>query len=329
MSDFSQYGTASEEWRKVSSSVPAPPPNLSLTEMREHVNREREQRSADEMKIWAPLVQKEDHNIPTQGGSSIKARSYRPANACATPRLPVLLYLHGGGFLTGTIASEDAHTYPTAWNDTHDAFEWLHDHIDDLDGNCQQVIIGGISSGAYLAASFVLEKHLGRLSVSRPSIAGQILMVPCLLNASCHEPMIKKFKDPATCSLQQNCNAPLLPLSIFQILASLLQISNPSEDDLRLNPGYVSTSQARGLPPTIVAVSGQDFLRDEGLLYAKTLHEAGIPTDVHVFPGLPHAFATIPGLDKAKQRWDTILDGAVAWVLSKPSNEGNFTIQTE
>lgn len=242
MSDFSQYGTASEEWRKVSSSVPAPPPNLSLTEMREHINREREQRSADEMKIWAPLVQREDHNIPTQDGSSIKARSYRPADACATPRLPVLLYLHGGGFLTGTIASEDAicsriavhgkaivlnvcyrhtpeHTYPTAWNDTHDAFEWLHGHIDDLDGDSQQVIIGGISSGAYLAASFVLEKHLGRLSVSRPSIAGQILMVPCLLNASCHEPMIKKFKDPATCSLQQNCDAPLLPLSTFQMLA--------------------------------------------------------------------------------------------------------------
>lgn len=241
MTDFSQYGTPSEEWRKVGSLVPAPPPGLSLNGMREYMNFGREQRSADEMKSWASLVQIKDHSIPTRDQSTIEARSYRPVDADTKETPPVLLYLHGGGFLTGTVDSEDAtcsrlavnssvivlnvcyrhipdHMYPTAWNDTHDAFEWLHDHIDDLGGDPQRVLVGGISSGAYLAASFVLEKHLGQVSVSRPPIAGQILMAPRLLNTSCYGPILKKFKDPALCSLQQHCDAPLLPMSTFQMI---------------------------------------------------------------------------------------------------------------
>ncbi|ETS77624.1 hypothetical protein PFICI_09686 [Pestalotiopsis fici W106-1] len=352
MADFSQYGTPSEEWRKVSNLVPAPHPGLSFIERREHSNRTREQLSADEMKIWEPLVQRKDHTIPTRDQSTIEARSYRPANADTTGKPPVLLYLHGGGFFSGTIATEDAtcsrlavhnnaivlnvcyrhtpeHTYPTAWDDTHDAFEWLHDHIVDLGGDYQRVLVGGISSGAYLAASFVLEKHLGRRCVSRPAIAGQILMVPCLLNTSCHGPILKKFKDPAVCSLQQLCNAPTLPMSTFQMITKMLQIPDPKEEDLRLNPGYVSASRAEGLPPTVIVTAGMDILRDEGLLYAKTLTEASVPTDVHVVPGLPHAFAAIPGLSEGKQRWNKILDGAIVWALSKPTAKENFSIQAE
>ncbi|KAK6208476.1 Type I Iterative PKS [Pestalotiopsis sp. IQ-011] len=72
-----------------------------------------------------------------------------------------------------------------------------------------------------------------------------------------------------------------------------------------------------------------DILRDEGLLYADTLTEAGVPTDVHLFPGLPHAFATIPDVKEARQRWNEIVDGAVAWALSKPASKENIGIQSE
>ncbi|KAI4599085.1 hypothetical protein KJ359_002042 [Pestalotiopsis sp. 9143b] len=59
------------------------------------------------------------------------------------------------------------------------------------------------------------------------------------------------------------------------MITNLLQTTDPREEDLSMNPGYVSAAQARGLPPTTVAVAGMDILRDEGLLYAKTLTEAG------------------------------------------------------
>lgn len=239
MYDFSQYGLPSEEWLKVSSEIPAPQPGLSIGERKEFLNKQRELRSAEEMKALAMMIATSDHLIPTQDKSSIEARVYRSVDSDTAQLLPVFLYLHGGGFLTGTIASEDAvcsriavntkaivlnvcyrhtpeHTYPTAWNDTHDAFEWLHDHIDELGGDPRRVILGGISSGAYLAASFVLEKHLGRLSVSRPPIAGQVLMVPSLIHVDCYEHILQKFEDPSVCSLNQNKDAPLLPMSIFR-----------------------------------------------------------------------------------------------------------------
>lgn len=240
MCDFSQYGTPSEEWLEVSSKASAPQPNLSMVEMREFLNKRREQRSAEEMEILAPRVRMSDHSIPARDRSSLDARVYRPAESDTTQRLPIFLYLHGGGFLSGTVASEDAvcsriaantgvivlnvcyrhtpeHTYPTAWTDTHDAFDWLHDHVDELGGDPQQVIVGGVSSGAYLAASFVLEKHLGRLSVSRPPVAGQLLMVPAVIHVDCYDQMLKLFDDPSVCSLNQNEYAPLLSMSTHQI----------------------------------------------------------------------------------------------------------------
>ncbi|KAI5923498.1 Alpha/Beta hydrolase protein [Camillea tinctor] len=351
MYDFSQYGTPSEEWLKVSSRIPAPQPNLSLVERQGFLNKQRELQSAKEMDILGPMVRTFDCIIPTQDKSHLQARFYTPANSNTTQRLPVFLFLHGGGFFSGTVDSEDsvcsriaintgiivlnvcyrhtpAHTYPTAWNDTHDAFEWLHDHADELGGDPQRVLVGGISSGAYLAASFVLEKHLGRLSVSRPPIAGQVLMVPSLINIDCYERIIQKFEDPSVCSLQQNRDAPLLSMSTFRLFSDLLQIPTPNVDDLRLNPGYASTSQVVGLPPTVCAVAGLDILRDEGLLYAETLSEAGVPTDIHMFPGLPHSFAMFPELSEV-QRWNRVMDEGISWILSKPIATGRFDIKLE
>lgn len=241
MFDYSQYSTPSDEWLQLSGKIPAPPAGLSLAERADLINKQREKRSAEDLEPLLPKVRMRDHVIPTRDSSNIQARSYRTTDCDKVQSAPVVLYLHGGGFFSGTIASEDAvcsriaintntvvlnvcyrhipeHTYPTAWDDTEDAFEWLHDHINELDGDPQRVVIAGISSGAYLAASFVLGKHLDRTCASRPPIAGQILMVPSLINMDCHEPMTRRFKDPSVCSVEQNKDAPLLPLSMYHFL---------------------------------------------------------------------------------------------------------------
>lgn len=286
--------------------------------MREYMNFGREQRSADEMKPWAPLVQIKDHSIPTRDQSTIEARSYRPVDADTKETPSVLLYLHGGGFLTGTVDSEDAtcsrlavnsnvivlnvcyrhtpeHTYPTAWNDTHDAFGWLHDHIDDLGGDAQRVLVGGISSGAYLAASFCAREAFGPgfcvpPTHCRPNTHGPVFAQHFLLRAYSQEIQRHCRLFSATtlrCAIIAHvyfsddhstyflCLGCLFLYNWSSSSKKLLQIADPREEDLRLNPGYVSASQATGLPPTVVAVAGMDILRDEGLLYAKTLTEAG------------------------------------------------------
>lgn len=300
MCDFSEYGGPSDEWLAVAASIPAPVPGLSLDERKKIINDARDEGAAEAMKAMnlGPQVRMQDHAIPARDGSSLEARSYRPAGADQTRPLPVYLHLHGGGFFFGTLASEDfmcariaandkvvvlnvnyRHTpeypYPTAWDDTHDAFEWLHDHIDVLGGDAGQVVIGGISAGAQLAASLTLEQHLGRIATGRPAIAGQLLMIPALVNMDCYEPQLKQMKNPAVSSCVENRDAPILPMAIVKFFTDLLKIENPDVNDLKLSPGNATPAQVKGLPPTVFGITGLDPLRDEGLLYAKMLTEAG------------------------------------------------------
>lgn len=298
MSDFSSYGPACEEWQAIASSLPAPPSGMSLEDLKKSQNSNREKVAAEELKPLAAQLLIKDHDIRCRDGSQIEGRSYRPVALDAGESLPVYIHLHGGGFLLGTLASEDAicariaigarvvvlnvnyrhtpeHTYPTAWNDVEDAFEWLHGNIDGVGGDAQQVVVGGISAGATLTASLVLMQNLGRSVAGRPKVAGQILMIPCLANAYCYEPQMKKIKDPSISSYEQNRDAPILPMTTAMMFTDLLKVENKDSSDLRLNPGNASVSDVTGFPPTAFGISGMDILRDEGLLYAKMLVEAG------------------------------------------------------
>lgn len=298
MADFSQYGGPSQEWLTAAATMPALPPGLSVAERKKHLNDQRDKIAAEGFKVWASQIKTQDHSIPTRDGSHLEARSYRPANVDAGKALPVYIHLHGGGFFFGTLASEDAicariavnaqvvvlnvnyrhtpeHVYPVAWDDTADAFEWLHDNIEHLVVDAHQVVIGGISAGAQLTASFVLGQHLGAVSASRPKVAGQVLMIPCLVNPHCYEPQLAQLRDPSVSSYEQNKDAAILPMSVALFFTDSLKIPDPQVDDLKLNPGNAQPEQVKGLPPTVFGVAGWDILRDEALLWAKLLTEAG------------------------------------------------------
>ncbi|KAF7553304.1 hypothetical protein G7Z17_g3690 [Cylindrodendrum hubeiense] len=300
MSDFSIYGGPSDEWLAVQATLQSPPAvDQPLSERKQLINEDREVIAAEAMKSLGPQVHIKDFKIPTRDGSSIEARTYRPVSIHETEELPVYIHLHGGGFLFGTLSSEDAvcsriacgaavvvlnvnyrHTpeyiYPTAWNDTEDAFEWAHVHVSEFGGNSQKFVIGGISAGAQLAASLVLEQHLGmsKGTKSSPAIVGQVLMIPCLAHMDCYEPQLKKLKDPSVSSYRENENAPILPVKTVRFFVDLLQIKTPQIEDIKLNPGNALPLQVEGLPPTVFGIAGLDPMRDEGLLYAQMLTEA-------------------------------------------------------
>ncbi|KAL4732207.1 hypothetical protein ACLX1H_001215 [Fusarium chlamydosporum] len=166
-------------------------------------------------------------------------------------------------------------TYPTQWNDAEDAFEWAHDNMDKLKCDPQKVVIGGVSAGAWVAASLTLQRHLNRTIGRRPPIAGQVLMIPCLAHVDCYEPQLKKMKDPTISSYKQNELAPMFSLAELRWFTSLLKIESPDVNDLKINPGNATPDQVKGMPPTVIGIAGLDPLRDEGLLYAKMLAEAG------------------------------------------------------
>ncbi|RGP69074.1 ab hydrolase superfamily [Fusarium longipes] len=343
MSDFSNYGDSCKEWLALEQTLPAVAgPEMPLGDVVRLANEEREANVRQSMIKLGPQVQKQDHSVASRNGGNVQLRSYRPIKATGDEVLPLYIHLQGGGFMYGTLDSEDAicariaigskvvvlnvnyrhtpeFTYPTQWNDAEDAFEWAHDNMDKLKCDSSKVVLGGISAGAWVAASLTLQRHLNRTSDHRPPIAGQILMIPCLAHVNCYEPQLKKMRDPSISSYKQNEFAPMFSLAELRWFTSLLNIKNPDVNDLKINPGNASPEQVKGMPPSVIGIAGLDPLRDEGLLYAKMLTEAGVPTDVNLFVGLPHGFRSYEEKLSASARWDKVVEDGICWALSGPS----------
>ncbi|KAK0391759.1 hypothetical protein NLU13_1258 [Sarocladium strictum] len=355
MSDFSAYGGIHEEWVAAEKANPViTVVDMTVEEKKRAQNEAREKVAAEGLKALRSKVTMRDHGITCRDGHHIEARTYRPSSIDEREKLPVYIHFHGGGFMTGTLASEDTicagiaigagvmvlnvnyrhtpeHGYPTAWDDAEDAFEWLHDNIDAIHGDAQAVVIGGISAGAWLTASLVLRKHLGQSTTSsRPSVAGQVLMIPCVTFLDCFGPLREKLANPRQSSYEENADAPILPLSIAKEYNHYLKVENPDPNDLRLNPGHAKPEQVAGLPPTVFGIAGRDILRDEGLLYAKMLAEAGVPTDVNVYKGVPHGFRRLGAhMPTTASRWDRTMVDGIKWALSKPRASGRLEIKAE
>lgn len=369
--DFTEYGIPSADWVALEPSLPPVPAGLSVQQLKDVTNEGREKVSAEEMvsqgmfvhalhlksRDWSPSVTSDEtttsctlltpristgladavtlttHTIPTRDGSSIEARSYHPKSlTSSTGPLPVYVHLHGGGFLFGTLSSEDAacsrivhsltqqhhrsilvlnvnyrhtpeHTFPVAWEDVEDALVWLHSHHSEnslkstfgapLDLN--KVIIGGISAGGQLSASTVLSQHLGEGRTAQlPKLLGQVLMIPALVHMEHYDGYRARLKSPDVSSLVTQLNAPVLDINRIRLFMKLLDIpaaqlsSEGFARDRRVNIGNATEEEIRGLPPSVFGVAGSDPLRDEGLLWAKGLNDAGyvvifpLPVPLHI-----------------------------------------------
>ncbi|EFQ90070.1 hypothetical protein CFE70_001522 [Pyrenophora teres f. teres 0-1] len=350
--DFSQYGGPSEEWLAVEKTLPASTFDLSMdpVALRTAVNAERESRASEAMKLLAPQVHVKDYTIPTRDGLVIEARTYRSVKKDATEKLPVYMYLHGGGFIFGTLNTEDPlcaqtaintgavvlnvnyrhtpeHAFPTAWHDSQDALAWLHSNINAIGGDPSKVVVGGVSAGGQLAASLALEQHLGKSDITKhlPRLAGQILIIPPLAALSTYDQGPgKKLKSS---SRIENEHAPILPKKTMDFFTSLLKAGDPDLKDTKLNIVNATEEEVKGLLPTVFGIAGLDPLRDEGLLYAKLLSEANVPTDITLFKGVPHGHRRFGKALKASEHWDKCVEEGILWVLSKPQATGKFQVK--
>jgi acetyl esterase/lipase len=296
MCDFSQYGGASEEFAELLKTLPEPE-EQSVEELQATVNRGREQVAQEEMKILESKVSVKDHSIETPDGETLQARSYRSNSIAEDEKLPIYIHFHGGGFLFGTLNSEDAtcariadnvrvvvlnvnyrHTptwvYPAAWLDAEEAFEWAHSHADDFGGDNAQIVVGGISAGGHLSASLAQTLRRGG-KPSFASLKGQVLMIPFVVHEALAAPLLALMKDESVSSYKENEFAPILPLSRMRLFNSLAFPKLPDPGDRRANPGLATKEEIEGLPPATIGVCGLDPLRDEALLYANLLAANG------------------------------------------------------
>jgi acetyl esterase len=257
-----------------------------------------------------PIAETRDIAIPGPGGP-IPARLYRSAK---NGTLPVLVFLHGGGWVVGNIDSHEAmcrhlanraecavlsvdyrmgpeHKFPAAVEDCFAATAWTADNGASLGVDPGRLAIGGDSAGGNLAAVVSL---LAR-DKGAPRIAYQVLIYPATDAAMRHD------------SVARYAEGYVLTRATMRWFYEQYLRTPDDAADWRVSP-LLAPDLSR-LPPAYVLTAGYDPLCDEGDAYAARLAAAGVPVTHRRFPGQVHGFVTNGRVIRAAE---TALDEAAA-----------------
>ena len=237
----------------------------------------------------------EERHIPSQnGGAPIRVRIYRPATAFGP--LPVMLYLHGGGYVHGVpeqfgssikefietepciVVAPDYRKavdspYPAAFNDCYDTLLWIRDHAASIGGRTDGFIVSGHSAGGGLAAAVSLKAT----DTGDAKIAFQMPVYP----------MIDDRQNSASAI---GNDAPIWDEKANRLAWSLYL--DGVTDVMPYAAAARGTDYTR-LPPTITYVGSAEPFRDETKIYVESLRRANVPVEFEIFDGAFHAFDLI------------------------------------
>jgi acetyl esterase len=252
----------------------------------------------------APLPRVEDFDIPAADGTPLRARLYAPSHA----RLPVLLFLHGGGFTIGGLETHDSlcrqlalrsggavvaldyrlapeHRFPTAVDDAWAAMRWLAQHAGSLGLDAGRLAVGGDSAGGTLAAASAIHARDTGLP-----LALQLLITPGTA-AHADTPSHKRFAEGFL----------LDTVTIEWFFRQY--IDDAQRTDWRFAP--LLADELEGVAPACVLLAECDPLVDEGIAYADRLRLAQVPVQLELYRGLTHDFIklgrAIPEAAQAQQ----------------------------
>ena len=250
------------------------------------------QAGADVLEVpKAALARVEDLQIPARDGHALPARLYAPS---AEAGLPLLLYLHGGGFTIGSIATHDIlcrelarlagcmvvsldyrlapeHRFPTASNDAWDALQWLAAHGGTLGADAARLAVGGDSAGGTLAAvCAILARDAGL------PLALQLLFYP---GCAAHQDTPSHARFARGLVLEEP--------AISWFFGHYVR-TREEREDWRFAP--LNAPDVEGVAPAWVGLAECDPLVDEGVDYADKLRLAGVPVQLEIYRGVTHEF---------------------------------------
>ena len=227
--------------------------------------------------------------------TKIRLRIYKPKSV-GTP-VPVLLWLHGGGYVMGTPEMDDVgcfeyvrelgitivsvdyrcapkHPFPAGLEDGYSALKWVESQSQQLGFDAKHIAIGGASAGGGLAAALVQLAHDRR--EIKPVF--QLLVYPMLDDRTVLRAEIDDSNSPAWTQksnrfgwesyLSKKCGAEEVP--VYSVPARREDLS--------------------GLPQAWIGVGTLDVFHDEDVGYAQRLKECGIECELYIIPGAFHGF---------------------------------------
>jgi acetyl esterase len=237
----------------------------------------------------APLPRVEDICLPVADGALLPARLYAPSHE----RLPVLLFMHGGGFTIGGLETHDSlcrqlalqsgvavlaldyrlapeHRFPAAVDDSWAVMHWLAARAETLGLDGSRLAVGGDSAGGTLAAVCALHARDRGLP-----LALQLLITPGTA----------AFAD--TASHETFANGYLLDAkSIAWFFRHY--IDEAQRVDWRFAP--LRADDVEGVAPACLVLAECDPLVDEGLAYGDRLRAAGVAVELELVRGVTHDF---------------------------------------
>lgn len=235
----------------------------------------------------------EVRQIEVPGSPPVPALLYLPRGGGALR--PAILNIHGGGFVCGDAARENAsmvalaqdldcvilsldyrlapeHPFPAAADDCLAGLEWLHASAVELGIDSARIAVRGVSAGGGLAAGLGLRVR-GRADLP---ICYMLLVYPMLDD--------RTEGDEWSGRIVWTAGANRFGWASFLG-------AHAAQPPIEAVPGRAE--DLSGFPPTFLAIGDIDLFARENLDFARRLMAAGIPVELHVYPGAYHGFVLI------------------------------------
>lgn len=248
---------------------------------------------------------KVENRLIDSGERAIPVRIYSPPG---TGPFPILVYIHGGGWVVCNLDTHDEvcrsmchraecvvvsidyclspeYPFPSAVEEVYRTMCWIADRAHELDGDGARIAIGGDSAGGNLSTvTALLARDRGG-----PQLAFQLLIYPVTDLHAMETESYRSFADGYYLTRAE--------MEWFRghYLASPEDAKSPLASPLL-------AEDLSGLPSAFVLTAEYDPLRDEGEDYAKRLHKAGVDVQCVRYNGMIHAFWSMAGVFEQTQQ---------------------------
>jgi acetyl esterase/lipase len=242
-------------------------------------------------------VERIDHLVP--GDPDVALRVHRRAGADGLR--PALYSMHGGGYMIGSYDMDDAMfddrcqaldivgvsveyrlapttPYPGPLEDCYRGLKWTYDHAEELGIDRDRLGVTGVSAGGGLAAALAL------LARDRGEIPIAFQLLDCPMIDDRQATHSSRLAGLPVWSRESN---------EFGWRSYLGELYGSSEVPYTAAPARAD--DLTGLPPAFISVGSVDGFLDEDVDFALRLNRAGVPCELHVYPGACHGYQMVAG----------------------------------